>query len=502
MQSTKIPIATLDPVLYYEDKGRTVYVDFPLTYLSDYFFESTRFPVQTRDEYDWTGRSELLSVLETGPLSLDMAQNSSPVFAPYVELAKLNQLGTMMKSLRGPAFTPDFCEQVIIEPWRKVEQEYEHFLIVPQPVWCEHLLGFLDYITPESIARVKCEKLFECLRNGRARMIIQIPWEGGWWAPDHYQNYRNFLTRMNLPEDAITFVMPLSKPAEQKMRDWFGMRVHTFSYFEYFPREFREHFFEDKEQVEKYKQELLDSLDSGKWQFPFFNHTGCATPDRVLLLSLLDRMGGQWNLSNDLNESTTLCVVKIEDRIKANQDYYEKLVGSARVRKVLQILHDWHRKGVQCRQVFDSYDLEEDLWRFDSAIEVFAETIDRDYTENPLEGTNCLHFMTEKTLKPLSSLHPFFLLGNKGCLEDLKQRGYRTFSKLWDERYAEEEDFVGRILLVSWELEKLTQYTAEQRTELIQSIKPDLIYNFDLRAERGRSGKEEFLKLLESELCE
>lgn len=502
MQNTKLPIATLDPILYYESENQKVYVDFPLTYLSDYFFESVRFPIQTRDEFDWSGRTELLSVLETGPLTLEEARNGEPVYKPYVKLAELNQIGSMMKSLRGPAFTPDFCKELDIRPWREIEQDCERFLIVPQPVWCEHLLGFLDYVTPESIARVGCEKLFECLRNGRAQMIIQIPWEGGWWAPDHYRNYRDFLYRVDLPETAITFVLPLSKPAEQRMKQWYGMKVRTFSYFEYFPREFKEHFFEDEERVRRYKQKLLESLDSGKWNFTFFNHTGCATPDRVLILSLLDSLGGQWNISNEWNGDIQGCIQTVKQRIKERREYYNNLVGSEIVSKVLQILESWYQKGVKCKQVFDSYNLEEDLWRFNSVVEVFAETIDRDYTTNPEEGTNCLHFLTEKTLKPLSSLHPFFLLGNRDCLQDLQQRGYYTFSEWWNESYSKENDSFGRILLAYLELYKFSQLSQEDRNNIIQGMKPKLVHNFDLRAERGRNGKKEFMNLLKSELCE
>ena len=44
-------------------------------------------------------------------------------------------------------------------------------------------------------------------------------------------------------------------------------------------------------------------------------------------------------------------------------------------------------------------------------------------------------FTSEKVFKPIACHHPFIVLGGKGELDILKRRGYRTFSKWFDESY-------------------------------------------------------------------
>lgn len=44
-------------------------------------------------------------------------------------------------------------------------------------------------------------------------------------------------------------------------------------------------------------------------------------------------------------------------------------------------------------------------------------------------------FTSEKVFKPIACYHPFIVLGGRGELDILKRRGYRTFSKWFDESY-------------------------------------------------------------------
>jgi hypothetical protein len=44
-------------------------------------------------------------------------------------------------------------------------------------------------------------------------------------------------------------------------------------------------------------------------------------------------------------------------------------------------------------------------------------------------------FLTEKTFKPLAFYHPFVLNSNKGGLQLLRDMGFKTFGKYWDESY-------------------------------------------------------------------
>jgi len=89
-------------------------------------------------------------------------------------------------------------------------------------------------------------------------------------------------------------------------------------------------------------------------------------------------------------------------------------------------------------------------------------------------------FITEKTLKPIMNLHPFFVVGNPNTLKKLQELGFKTFSSIWDESYDSELNLENRIEMIISEVKKLTDLTLEQLDEKIQKIKNICIYNREL----------------------
>jgi len=89
-------------------------------------------------------------------------------------------------------------------------------------------------------------------------------------------------------------------------------------------------------------------------------------------------------------------------------------------------------------------------------------------------------FITEKTLKPIMNLHPFFVVGNPNTLKKLQELGFKTFSSIWDESYDSELNLEKRIEMIISEVKKLTDLTLEQLDEKIQKIKNICIYNREL----------------------
>ena len=89
-------------------------------------------------------------------------------------------------------------------------------------------------------------------------------------------------------------------------------------------------------------------------------------------------------------------------------------------------------------------------------------------------------FITEKTIKPIMNLHPFFVIGNPYTLKKLKTLGFKTFSSIWNEAYDEEENLDNRIEMVIDEVKKLTELSLDELLEKIQKIKNICIYNREL----------------------
>ena len=88
-------------------------------------------------------------------------------------------------------------------------------------------------------------------------------------------------------------------------------------------------------------------------------------------------------------------------------------------------------------------------------------------------------FLSEKTWKPIQLGHPFMILGSVGTLELLRQRGYKTFSKYWDESYDLMPATEDRIEVIVKNLEKLSKLSLEELIELRKEIEPILTHNLE-----------------------
>jgi hypothetical protein len=70
-------------------------------------------------------------------------------------------------------------------------------------------------------------------------------------------------------------------------------------------------------------------------------------------------------------------------------------------------------------------------------------------------------FISEKTLKPIYCLQPFIILGNVGILKKLKEYGFKTFDKWWDESYDDEPIVKNKIKKILHIVENICNKTDE-----------------------------------------
>ena len=87
-------------------------------------------------------------------------------------------------------------------------------------------------------------------------------------------------------------------------------------------------------------------------------------------------------------------------------------------------------------------------------------------------------YVTEKTLRPIIAKTPFIILGPKNYLANLKQLGYKTFSKWWDESYDHHEG-VQRIEEIKKILQKILAMSTLELQLLLTDMNNILNYNYD-----------------------
>jgi len=107
-------------------------------------------------------------------------------------------------------------------------------------------------------------------------------------------------------------------------------------------------------------------------------------------------------------------------------------------------------------------------------------------------------FPTEKIFKPIVALHPFIVLASPRFLEKMREFGYKTFSKWFDESYDLEEDLEKRTNMIVSEIKKLTLMPRSELKEMLVNMLPTL--NHNLQTLRKRTKEKTFQEQLEAEL--
>lgn len=85
--------------------------------------------------------------------------------------------------------------------------------------------------------------------------------------------------------------------------------------------------------------------------------------------------------------------------------------------------------------------------------------------------------ITEKTDKCFSAGQPFVLLGGPYYLKKLKELGFKTFDKWWDESYDLEEDYHKRLSKIKSTIHQIAKWGLDECEEIYKEMIPTLQHN-------------------------
>ena len=94
------------------------------------------------------------------------------------------------------------------------------------------------------------------------------------------------------------------------------------------------------------------------------------------------------------------------------------------------------------------------------------------------EKPTCV-FFSEKTFKPIFCCQPFIIWGTPNSLKKLKEYGFKTFDKWWDESYDDELDFTKRFEKIIDIMEEISEWSLEKCFQITQEMEETLIHNFN-----------------------
>jgi len=105
-----------------------------------------------------------------------------------------------------------------------------------------------------------------------------------------------------------------------------------------------------------------------------------------------------------------------------------------------------------------------------------------------------LLFFSEKIIKPIFSLQPFIIIGNRNSLKKLKEYGFKTFDKWWDESY-DELYYQNRFEKIVETLMEISKWDDQKINQTLLEMEDILIHNFKMLIE-DKSTKEFFNNFL------
>jgi hypothetical protein len=105
-----------------------------------------------------------------------------------------------------------------------------------------------------------------------------------------------------------------------------------------------------------------------------------------------------------------------------------------------------------------------------------------------------LLFFSEKIIKPIFSLQPFIIIGNRNSLKKLKEYGFKTFDKWWDESY-DELYYQNRFEKIVEILMEISKWDDQKINQTLSEMEDILIHNFKMLIE-DKSTKEFFNNFL------
>ena len=86
---------------------------------------------------------------------------------------------------------------------------------------------------------------------------------------------------------------------------------------------------------------------------------------------------------------------------------------------------------------------------------------------------------TEKEIKPILARHPFIIHNLAGALAHLKNMGFLTFERWFNESYDEETDDNKRLIKITDEVKRLSELSFEQWDIMLEEMSPVLEHNYN-----------------------
>jgi len=311
------------------------------------------------------------------------------------------------------------------------------------------------------------DKLLQSIKKKKAKIVFFYITEGDWGTQKiHFEWMDRLVDKYNFDNDDIFFITSNLKAHETYKNKKFLIIPYNFFLINL---DFIVINKSNKLDMEKYKNNYIGYTNSNRLEKKT-NHILCFNGiPRLNRLLIFAELNTNPNLKNKY-------ITSLRNTFTENQfQFYEDVINNTKNETILNFYKTYNSLDncIYDKKVWGDVS----VWHHDINETAHLNSFVNVVTETLWENNSI--FFTEKIYKPMYMCQPFIIFGNPHSLRKLKEYGFKTFDKWWDESYDNETDLdirlekITKVLeqIVSWDFDKCLSITNEMEEILIHNYK-------------------------------
>ncbi len=331
------------------------------------------------------------------------------------------------------------------------------------------------------------DKLISCLKNKQCKIVFLQIFEGMLGMDDmDFLILSNFANQYNLNKNQISLVTANLKTKERcnelisngTLTSEF--EIFEYSYFQHnlwFHHNGQHLLNQNIQNIAKLKfYEFKEYNKNNIKQYHFLCFNRIAKPHRLMIFGEL--------MSNEKFKDKFITSLAGSQILNNKELYYKQInfhLNEDYKYSKNKILNFYKTYDSATHYVYDEPDLENNkanILNYNAHKNSFINIV----TESMWHPTSI--FFSEKIYKPMYSCQPFILFGNPYSLKKLKEMGFKTFDKWWDESYDDEVDLTKRFEKIVMIMEEISTWDMIKCFEITQEMVETLEHNFNIMLDK------------------
>ena len=330
----------------------------------------------------------------------------------------------------------------------------EELFIYPITLYCNFLFEKYETIDISDI-------LLKSIKSKKCKIVFFYITEGYFGeTKKHFEWLDNLVIKYNLDNDDILVITANLTADINYTNNKF--KIVTYNYFGD-ELEFAKIIKKDKSNIKLFKNKYLNFIDNFKLEKHF------------LCFNNLTKLHRLWVFYELMNNSKLLNKSIVSLNSRTTTESFFTIVSSTNNINMIDYFKNYNSdigysydttNWTRDVQVGDTINTNAHLKTF---VNIVTETLtDKD-----------IIFITEKTYKPIYVCQPFIIVGNAYTLKKMKELGYKTFDKWWDESYDEEIELEVRMNTITKILEEIASWDLKKCAAIRKEMKEILIHNYN-----------------------